>query len=60
MSQQPVFIVQVEGANLRVVCADLAEALEQAEALSRQYQRRVIVQQQDDLLATVEPLPDKA
>jgi len=39
-----VFIVSLEGVDLHVVCVSVEQALEQAEALSQQRQRRVIVQ----------------
>jgi len=53
----PSFIVTVEGSAVHVVCGTLEQALEQAELLSQQQQRRVLVQEEGaaKAIATVEP-----
>jgi len=54
-----VFIVSLEGVDLHVVCVSVEQALEQAEALSQQRQRRVIVQEENhtEIAAMLGPEP---
>ena len=53
----PPFIVTVEGSAVHIVCGTLEQALEQAELLSQQHQRRVLVQEEGAAkpIASVEP-----
>ena len=56
-ARSPPFIVTVEGSAVHVVCDTLEQAREQAELLSQQQQRRVLVQEEGAAkpIATVEP-----
>ena len=47
--------IEVDGISVRVLCATLEQALEQAELLSKQRKRRVLLQQEDgELVGAVE------
>jgi hypothetical protein len=51
--------IEVDGMSVRVLCATLEQALEQAELLSKQRKRRVLLQQENgELLGAVEAEPN--
>jgi len=51
--------IEVDGMSVRVLCATLEQALEQAELLSKHRKRRVLLQQENgELLGAVEAEPN--